>query len=475
MSSIATTRHVYASAALPACEGDALEVQALFHGQLIGTRHLHDAESRYVIGATADADAPVAQEIIGSSSIPLVTSWGQDYLVNVTPKMGGELRVGGQAWPLQDYVRERGHSFTLPPQSQARVDCGEVVFVLGRTSKPQKLPRQWLSWRWAEQKYTAISALVLGLFLVAAMTLPPDTHSLSLDDLGWTSIKLPAVNIPPAEKDMPAWLNKQQTTGNDEGKAAAGEAGEMGNPKSQKTEGRAAWKGPKDNPHPALSKEDAAKQAANTGILGILNQRDPAITSIFSRETAFGQDPESVIGKLIGVQIGDASGKSGLGMVGTGAGGSGTGANTVGFGDRARIGTVGIGVDGNRDYGRLAGQYLPKKRLATPEVIPGTIGVRGSLDKEIIRRIVRLHMNEVKYCYESELTAHAGLAGRISVQFAIGQNGQVFSSVLQSSSMGNLRVEKCVVEATRRWEFPKPSGGGMAIVVYPFSFSSPTS
>jgi TonB family protein len=475
MSTIATTRHVYSSTALPAFEGDALEVQAHFHGQLIGTRHLQDAQSRYVIGATADADAPVAQEIIGADSIPLVTPWGQDYLVNVTPRMGGELWVNGRAWPLQDYVRERGRSFALPPHSQARVACGEVVFVLGRTSKPEKLPRQWLTWRWAEQKYTALSAMVLGLFLLAATTLPPDTHSLSLDDLGWTSLKLPNVTIPAVQEDVPKWLEKQDRTGNDEGKAAAGESGIMGNPKSQKTDGRATWKGPKDNPRPALSKEEAAKQAANTGILGILNQRDPAITSIFSNQMAMGQDPESVIGHLIGVQIGDASGGHGLGMLGTGAGGGGTGENTVGFGTLARIGTLGRGADGNREYGRTAGQFIRPKRNIGPDVIPGTLNVRGSLDKEIIRRIVRLHMNEVKYCYEKALTTQAGLSGRISVQFAIGQNGQVFSSVLQTSSMGNARVENCVVSAVRRWEFPKPSGGGMAIVVYPFNFSSPSS
>ena len=471
--SIATTRHVYSNTR-PNHEGDALEVQALYHGQLIGTRHLHDAQSRYVIGATADADAPVNQDIIGATSLPLVTPWGQDYLVNVTPRMGGELWVNGRAWPLQDYVRERGRSFALPPQCQARVDCGEVVFVLGRTSKPQKLARPWLNWRWAEQKYTAVSAAALGLFLLVAMTLPPDTHSLSFEDLGWTSIKLPAVSIPPVEKDVPEWLQKQPTA-NNEGKAAAGDLGQMGNPKSQKTNGQAAWKGPKDNPRPAMSKEEAIQRAANSGILGILNQRDQAIRSILGNDMAMGKDPESVLAGLVGTTIADSSGRGGLGSTGTGAGGGGTGEHSIGLGNLDRLGTLGHGVDGSGKYGTTVGLLMRSKRQIVPEVIPGRADVRGSLDKEIIRRIVRLHMNEVKYCYEQELTTHAGLGGRISVQFAIGLNGQVFSSVLQSSSMGSPRVESCVVNAVRRWDFPKPSGGGMAIVVYPFNFTSPNS
>jgi hypothetical protein len=36
--------------------------------------------------------------------------------------------------------------------------------------------------------------------------------------------------------------------------------------------------------------------------------------------------------------------------------------------------------------------------------------------------------------------------------------------------MNNLHVEKCVVDAVKRWEFPKPTGGGIAIVSYPFNF-----
>jgi hypothetical protein len=43
---------------------------------------------------------------------------------------------------------------------------------------------------------------------------------------------------------------------------------------------------------------------------------------------------------------------------------------------------------------------------------------------------------------------------------------------MQSTSMNDAQVENCVVNAVRRWEFPKPLGGGMAIVLYPFSFTS---
>ena len=61
-------------------------------------------------------------------------------------------------------------------------------------------------------------------------------------------------------------------------------------------------------------------------------------------------------------------------------------------------------------YGSKAGN-LKGRKAGAPEVVPGTAEVRGSLDKELIRRIIRRHINEVKFCYERELTRNADAAG----------------------------------------------------------------
>jgi TonB family protein len=133
------------------------------------------------------------------------------------------------------------------------------------------------------------------------------------------------------------------------------------------------------------------------------------------------------------------------------------------------LGTIGRGSGnpGGGAYGSKVGG-LRNRKASAPEVVPGTAEVRGSLDKELIRRIIRRHINEVKYCYEQELTKKPDLGGRIMVQFTIAASGQVIASVLQNSTMGNARVENCTVQAVRRWEFPKPLGGGIVIVSYPF-------
>ena len=224
-----------------------------------------------------------------------------------------------------------------------------------------------------------------------------------------------------------------------------------------------------------MEQQAAEEFGRNSGIVGIMNKQASKMASIFGRATALGNDPEDALGNLIGVQIGEAAGIGGLALVGTGWGGSGTGLGTLGFGNLATLGSLGHGPGGRNDYGRAVGLIDRPRRTIVPEVIPGVASVHGSLDKEVIRRIVRLHVNEVKYCYDQELVKKPALAGRISVQFAISPVGQVITSVMQSTSMDDARVENCVVNAVRRWEFPKPVGGGIVIVLYPFSFTTPTS
>jgi len=251
------------------------------------------------------------------------------------------------------------------------------------------------------------------------------------------------------------------------GRRHKGEEGKMGKTMGRNTEGLYGLPGPKDNPDPAAAQELAAQANRNAGILGVLKQTEGAqASSIFAADTPPAKDTSDVLGGLIGNQIGSSYGVGGLGLLGTGTGGGGTGEGTLGLGNIGTIGKSSGGGNGS-GYGRGAGG-LGGRRARAPDVIPGQANVRGSLDKEIIRRIIRRHVNEVKYCYQQELTNHPSLGGRVVVQFTIAASGQVIASVLQNSTLGNARVESCIVQAVRRWEFPYPLGGGLVIVSYPF-------
>jgi TonB family protein len=96
-----------------------------------------------------------------------------------------------------------------------------------------------------------------------------------------------------------------------------------------------------------------------------------------------------------------------------------------------------------------------------------TASVKGSLDKELIRNVIRSHIKEVKTCYESELEHKKDLAGKVMIRFTISPAGKVSESAVEQTTLGNATVEKCIAEAVRGWEFPKPQGGSV-VVSYPF-------
>ena len=432
----------------------------------------------FVIGSDAKADAPVGPEFIGSQAFSLVSTTGADFLVHVTPNMSGQVDVDGRAVSLAQIVQQRGLSFSLGDRGRAKIDCGNTSFLVHATPTPRRMPVPLLVWRWSEQAYNVGTTSALLLFLLMIFSVPPDPKSLSLDLFNAENGYVPILIKPPVEKEeeLPAWLKKPgpEDPGG-KGQRHKGDEGKMGKKTSKNKEGLYAIKGPRDNQDQYLAKQLAVENAKSAGILGVLRAAEGShIASIFGRKTALGADTSDILGGLVGSQIGEAYGIGGLGLVGSGWGGGGPGEGTLGLDS---YGTLGKGGGGgkNSGYGRGVGGLaggLNARKTTGPNIIPGQATVRGSLDREIIRRIIRRHINEVKFCYEAELTKNAALAGRVSVQFTISGGGQVIASVLQSTTMGNLRVESCVVQAVRRWEFPRPEGGGLVIVSYPFNFQS---
>ena len=93
--------------------------------------------------------------------------------------------------------------------------------------------------------------------------------------------------------------------------------------------------------------------------------------------------------------------------------------------------------------------------------------MRGSLSKEVIRRVIRRHINEVRFCYEQELDRVPTSQGRVAVKFIISPRA-VQTAATASSTLGSPKAEGCIANAVRRWTFPSPEGGGIVVVTYPF-------
>lgn len=104
---------------------------------------------------------------------------------------------------------------------------------------------------------------------------------------------------------------------------------------------------------------------------------------------------------------------------------------------------------------------------------PGPPAQMAPLDRELIRRVIQSHRSEIRHCYESELERQPGLAGKIAIRFVIGAQGAVTSASSVSTTMSSPPVETCLVARVRSWRFPRPRGGGIVIVTYPFVFTQP--
>jgi hypothetical protein len=276
--------------------------------------------------------------------------------------------------------------------------------------------------------------------------------------------------------------------------------------------GRYAMKGPKGAIPQMARKFDPDMMAENAGILGTLGAANP--------------DEEDVWGGLTGSEVGEAYGIGGLGLVGlrgyavaanakvlwpdgttagttrvehrfedeprdvdgrqcwdvplvTGReasvtlcfdpadveGSRGSSYGTIGLGS---TGLIGSGSGSGSGYGRGTGAGFGGRGKRVPTVRQSKATVTGSLDKDIIRRIVRAHINEVRYCYNQGLVKDPKLEGKVTIAFVISASGSVASADVDSDDLSDKAVGKCVAKAVKRWKFPRPTGGGIVSVKYPF-------
>lgn len=113
---------------------------------------------------------------------------------------------------------------------------------------------------------------------------------------------------------------------------------------------------------------------------------------------------------------------------------------------------------------------LPPKQEGedTPDA---EVTVKGKLDKAEIRSTVRANIKDVRTCYTKGLTKDPELKGKVEINFVISHSGKVPTSVVQSSTLADAEVGKCIARAAKKWKFPAPDGGGNVVVTYPFKLS----
>jgi len=144
------------------------------------------------------------------------------------------------------------------------------------------------------------------------------------------------------------------------------------------------------------------------------------------------------------IRIGDPSGASSTGFGGIRPSGPGV---TIGH----TSGPPGV-------LGRQAS--VPQVRIGSPSRV-------GDLDKAVIRRYIRRNLHEIRDCYEKRLLTAPKLEGTVRDDFVIAPDGTVASS---KASGVDPEVASCIAAVVKAIQFPKPQGGGIVKVTYPFVF-----
>jgi hypothetical protein len=421
---------------------------------------------RFVIGKVAEdgkADEKLPRLFVpleGTASGPewdlLRSSQGGGWVVRWTDQMSGNVTRGDQSVPLaQAGASPDGGGMALPLTDDTSVSISIGYFTLDVRVVPKSriIPiAPIFDVLWAN---TAVITMFATTAMLAVVTLMPVGLDSMEDDLLTNPSKFQTLILKPPPKDN-SFLNKLKGP-KEQKQAAKNDQGKAGDKKMKDdTKNRMAVKAKEK---PTDEQVVASKLNALFGDKG-----SGGIAQLFGDSTG-GGDLEAALGGIDGARIGASGGMGGLGLRGGAPGGGGTGLNTLGTG---KIGTRGRG-SGEAGYGS-GGGGLGGKTDHNISMTQGTPVVLGSLDKEIIRRIVQEHASQIRYCYERELTRTPGIFGKIKMKWIISGEGKVTQAQTEETQMHNANVENCLATKIRTWVFPKPKGGGIVIVSYPFVF-----
>jgi hypothetical protein len=356
---------------------------------------------------------------------------------------------------------------TLGRGARTTVTVDNTIFFVANVPAPRRQAPP-AAFDWHRELYLGGVTLAASTFLFILYSVPPEPRALALD-LVHDNHFARFVITPPEEPPPPPLPGNAQN--GSPGAASVGKSGRTGKPSATARAGAIRLPGP-------VSREKALamarQQADRAGILGTVAQGQH-VGVLFGRDNPLGDGADQILLGLQSAELHDGYG-TGTSLVGDGPGGDGNKPATIGVGP---LGTVGF-CPGCKPGDKSYVQSRPLKDLVhhakAPDPVPGIVTIKcgenaSCLDKEIVRRVIRQHKNEVRFCYELGLSVKPELNGRVVTQFTIANNGRVLSSVVSESSMADRDVEQCIAQAVRRWEFP--STQQMTMVSYPFVLTPP--
>ncbi len=421
-------------------------------------------------GPACALGVPASQ--LPTPQFPILRYGGGEYTFAFARGMTGALEAKGTRTTLADLVRGHqatadatvpgGYTVPVPRSGAIRAELGAGLAVEARARRPEAL--EVPPW-WERINYQFLNLFLVLLFLqagfiVASNNFPYETDILA-DDLFKNPSRMAKFIIKPPEAPKPAEKlvgekgPKKEEQSGEMAEKHKGEEGKMGKKDAPKTDGRSA---------PKAIDPNAKEVVKRMGVLGALGRGGGGGLATVFGSGGLGGDVRGAVGNMFGNAVGDSLGFGGLGVRGTGTGGGGAG-ETVGIGG---IGTKGRG-GGLGGYGQGVGS-LGRKTDREVAITAGTALVMGSIDKELIRKVIQEHAAQIRFCYEEQLAVNPKLAGKVAIKWVIDAEGNASNASVDmgSTTLLNDKVHQCMMARIVSWQFPKPKGGGIAVITYPW-------
>jgi hypothetical protein len=455
---------------------NALRVAAVWGTTVVELRTLRRGAS-FVVGDVPGAVVPMPDGV-DMAPLPLrasPTGWDLD----ARGCLGGMLTLRGRDEDPVALARS-GAPVPVMPGDYGLIQYGQFAIFFQYTTQPELMKSSRVPEALAILAVACSAILHIGFLglIRTLMTPPPLSKPLELTNpdeyAARFGLKRPVIAEPPPPtagpeqggtgvKD-PGAEDKKAQGGGRKIKGAEGKLGLKGTESDTKIPGEVK---PTTN-YGGLSEVldgDTGKEIQST--LKSINTVSAALAGLSSDNVVLGSGP-------------------GTGLKGAGGGGGGTGAGVAfgsgtldtGFGagaggglggGRGGPGGRGAGGAGRGGTGGGAGAGGGPKE-AKINVGAGTGASRGGLTQDQVRRVVMAHLGAVRACYESEAQKNPGLRGGVTVAWQIEPGGRVTSANVASSTLGNPRVEGCVVRQVKSWRFPT-SESATTIPSFPFKFA----
>jgi TonB family protein len=138
-----------------------------------------------------------------------------------------------------------------------------------------------------------------------------------------------------------------------------------------------------------------------------------------------------------------------------------------GGGGAADIGSLNVKGGGGSAGGAIGGRQGVQVKAEVQNT--NATDVDGSLDPKLITKTIRARMAGFKACYENALKRSPNLQGKVTVSFTIDEEGRVSEASVETDTLGDPEVSRCIVGLFKRIRFPKPDEGSVA-ASFPFVF-----